>query len=160
LFGSNHISATSSFHSGSANGLLFTLFLNFQSFQFWQSGSSGLGSCRISPPSSLFISSPVVFFLFGGAEVYTGDFERTKRQGTFAFFFYLFFFRASILSESTHTPPPKRSVCVTYYFCSFLFSSFFIASQPATLHRHLFFSFLLPIIDAFSLYLLVLFLPL
>jgi hypothetical protein len=76
LFGSNHISATNFFHSGSANGLLFTPFLNFQSFHFWHSGLSGLEICRISPRSSLFLSSPVVFFLFGGAEVYTGGFEQ------------------------------------------------------------------------------------
>jgi hypothetical protein len=131
LFGSNHISATSSFHSGSANGLLFTLFLNFQSFQFWQSGSSGLGSCRISPPSSLFISSPVVFFLFGGAEVYTGDFERTKRQGTFAFFFHLFFFpRKHSEREHTHTTTQKKRLCnILLLQFSFLF---FLHSQPAS----------------------------
>lgn len=143
MFGSNNISATNSFHSGSANGLLFTLFLNFQSFHFWHSGLSGLGICRISPRSSLFLSSPVVFFLFGGVEVYTGGFEQKSDKEHLHSSLSFPFSRKHFEREHTHTHyhHPKRSVCVSYYLRSFLLSFFFIASQPAALHRHLFSSF-------------------
>lgn len=131
-----HISATTSFHSGSANGLLLLLSDLSKFLLLAKRSERTWNLSHITFLSSFFL--PVVFFLFGGWEVCTGGGldKKDEKYCIVPLFSTFFFFFSRKHSSEAHTP--KRSVCVSHFvvFSFFFFSS--LASQPATLHRHLF----------------------